>query len=210
MALLSPDFAAARLGIERAYASAEEAIADPSVSVIHVCTPNASHFSQAMAALGAGKHVVCEKPLATRASDAEALALAARKSGRIATVPFVYRYHPMVREARALVQDGSVGALQLIHGSYLQDWLLLPTDTSWRLDPDKGGASCAVADIGSKVATVLPDALRPRVIAAPFYVSSGNAEAARQYLAWEVGLLDQLDAQERDVFRIAALPRTSS
>jgi len=141
--------AAERLGIERGYASAEAAIADPSVSVIHVCTPNASHFPLAMAALDAGKHVICEKPLATSARDAEALALAARKSGRIATVPFVYRYHPMVREARALVQDGSVGPLQLMHGSYLQDWLLGVDDTNWRVDAALGGPSRAFADIGS-------------------------------------------------------------
>ncbi len=141
--------AAERLGIERAYASAEEAFDDAGVSVIHVCTPNASHFPLALAALAAGKHVICEKPLATSAQDAETLATAARASGRVAAVPFVYRYHPMVREARALIQDGSVGALQLIHGSYLQDWLLGQADTNWRVDAAVGGPSRAFADIGS-------------------------------------------------------------
>jgi predicted dehydrogenase len=141
--------AAARLRIPRAYANTHEAIDDGEVDVVHICTPNASHYPLALAALEAGKHVVCEKPLATNSRDAAVLSDVARKSDRIATVPFVYRYHPMVREARALVQDGSVGALQLIHGSYLQDWLLGASDTNWRVDAALGGASRAFADIGS-------------------------------------------------------------
>lgn len=141
--------AATRLGIARAYASALDAIEDRAVDVVHICTPNASHYSLALAALEAGKHVVCEKPLATTGHEALALAAAARKAGRVATVPFVYRYHPMVREARALVQDGAIGTLQLIHGSYLQDWLLGASDTNWRVDAAQGGASRAFADIGS-------------------------------------------------------------
>lgn len=141
--------AAARLHIPRAYANTHEAIDDGEVDVVHICTPNASHYPLALAALEAGKHVVCEKPLATNSRDAAVLSDVARKSDRIATVPFVYRYHPMVREARALVQDGSVGALQLIHGSYLQDWLLGASDTNWRVDAALGGASRAFADIGS-------------------------------------------------------------
>jgi len=135
--------------MERAYSSADEAIADPAVDVIHICTPNSTHYPLAMAALAAGKHVVCEKPLATSLSDAKALASAAQSAGRVAAVPFVYRYHPMVREARSLVQDGTVGALQLIHGSYLQDWLLGRDDTNWRVDAALGGPSRAFADIGS-------------------------------------------------------------
>ena len=141
--------AATRLHIPRAYTSTDEAIDDSGVDVVHICTPNASHYPLALAALESGKHVVCEKPLATNSRDAAVLSDVARKSGRIATVPFVYRYHPMVREARALVQDGGVGALQLIHGSYLQDWLLGASDTNWRVDAALGGASRAFADIGS-------------------------------------------------------------
>jgi predicted dehydrogenase len=141
--------AAAQLGIERAYSSVDEAIGDPSVDVIHICTPNSTHYPLAMAALAAGKHVICEKPLATGLADAKALADAARSAQRVAAIPFVYRYHPMVREARALVQDGTVGALQLMHGSYLQDWLLGRDDTNWRVDATLGGPSRAFADIGS-------------------------------------------------------------
>lgn len=138
-----------RLGVHRGYGCAEEAIADPNVQVVHVCTPNATHHTLALAALKAGKHVICEKPLATTVAEAEELATTARRLGRVATVPFVYRYHPMVREARARIQAGEIGSLQLIHGSYLQDWLLDSGATNWRVDASKGGASRAFADIGS-------------------------------------------------------------
>ncbi|MFM0738806.1 Gfo/Idh/MocA family oxidoreductase [Paraburkholderia xenovorans] len=141
--------AAEALGAERAFASADDAFADPSVDVVHVCTPNATHFQLALDALNAGKHVVCEKPLATSVADASRLASAAASAGKVATVPFVYRYHPMVREAKALIDSGAVGALQLIHGSYLQDWLLGAGDTNWRVHSALGGPSRAFADIGS-------------------------------------------------------------
>jgi predicted dehydrogenase len=141
--------AAARLGAGRGYDSAEQAIADPAVDVVHICTPNATHLEFALAALKAGKGVICEKPLATTAADARLLVQTARESGRVATVPFVYRFHPMVREARARIHAAELGPLQLIHGSYLQDWLLDSNDTNWRVDAAKGGASRAFADIGS-------------------------------------------------------------
>lgn len=135
--------------VPRAYRDIEEVIADPQVQVVHVCTPNHLHRPMAQAALEAGKHVVCEKPLATTLEDARALASLAAASGLVATVPFVYRYHPVVREARARIADGELGPLHLIHGSYLQDWLLDPASNNWRVDPALGGASRVFADIGS-------------------------------------------------------------
>ncbi|UBB24787.1 Gfo/Idh/MocA family oxidoreductase [Pseudoxanthomonas japonensis] len=135
--------------IPRAYRDIEEALADPQVQVLHVCTPNHLHRAMAQAALEAGKHVICEKPLATTLEDAKALAALAASTGRVATVPFVYRYHPVVREARARIAQGELGPLRLIHGSYLQDWLLDPASNNWRVDPALGGASRVFADIGS-------------------------------------------------------------
>lgn len=135
--------------IPRAYRDIEEALADPQVQVVHVCTPNHLHRAMAQAALEAGKHVICEKPLATTLEDAKALAALAASTGRVATVPFVYRYHPVVREARARIAQGELGPLRLIHGSYLQDWLLDPASNNWRVDPALGGASRVFADIGS-------------------------------------------------------------
>jgi predicted dehydrogenase len=141
--------AAQALGAERAFDTAAELAVSDDVDVVHVCTPNHLHAALAQAALSAGKHVVCEKPLATGAQEASALAAAAAGSGRVATVPFVYRYHPVVHEARARVAGGELGALRLVHGGYLQDWLAGPGDDNWRVDPELGGPSRAFADIGS-------------------------------------------------------------
>ncbi|PJL10292.1 oxidoreductase [Stenotrophomonas maltophilia] len=135
--------------VPRAYRDIEEVVADPQVQVVHVCTPNHLHHPMAQAALQAGKHVICEKPLATTLEDAKALAALAAATGLIATVPFVYRYHPVVREARARIAQGELGPLHLIHGSYLQDWLLDPASNNWRVDPTLGGVSRVFADIGS-------------------------------------------------------------
>ncbi|HYI36905.1 MAG TPA: Gfo/Idh/MocA family oxidoreductase [Thermoleophilaceae bacterium] len=145
----SAEDAAAVLGAERAFDSAEEMVRDPGVDVVHICTPNHLHLPLAEAALAAGKHVICEKPLALDGAGAQRLVDAASGSGLQAAVPFVYRYYPMVREARERVGSGGAGALRLIHGSYLQDWLLQPEDGNWRVDAQTGGASRAFADIGS-------------------------------------------------------------
>jgi predicted dehydrogenase len=140
---------AAEWNLQRAYADIDEVIADPQVQVVHVCTPNALHKPYAEAALKAGKHVVCEKPLATSVADAAELAALARQTGLVATVPFVHRYHPVVREARARIAAGELGPLRLIHGSYLQDWLMDASANNWRVDPRQGGPSRVFADIGS-------------------------------------------------------------
>ena len=141
--------AAAELGADRAFDSAEELVRDPDVDVVHICTPNHLHLPLAEAALAAGKHVICEKPLALDARGAQRLVDTAAGSGLQAGVPFVYRYYPTVREARERVGSGQVGALRLLHGTYLQDWLLRPDDDNWRVDERLGGASRAFADIGS-------------------------------------------------------------
>ena len=141
--------AALALGIPRAYASPADLIADADIDVVHVCTPNSTHAEYALAALAAGKHVVCEKPLATSVDDAALLERRAAEAGVVAAVPFVYRFHPMVREARARIARGDAGALLTVQGSYLQDWLLTDTDDDWRVDARFGGPSRAFADIGS-------------------------------------------------------------
>jgi predicted dehydrogenase len=117
--------------------------------VVHICTPNHLHLPLAEAALAAGKHVICEKPLAIDDRGAEEMAEIAASSGRMTAVPFVYRYYPTVREARERVRTGVTGPIRLIHGGYLQDWLLRPEDDNWRVDEQFGGASRAFADIGS-------------------------------------------------------------
>src|SRR4051794_29123161 len=141
--------AAAALGAERSFATAEELVEAPDVDVVHICTPNHLHLPLAEAALAAGKHVICEKPLAVDDRGAEEMVDAAAASGLTTAVPFVYRYYPTVREARERIRTGITGPIRLIHGGYLQDWLLKATDDNWRVDETLGGASRAFADIGS-------------------------------------------------------------
>ena len=129
--------------------------------------------------------MVCEKPLAVDAAQASELVEAAAAAGVVATVPFVYRFYPLVREARARVASGGVGAVRLIHGGYLQDWLSTDVDDNWRVDPERGGPSRAFADIGShwcdlvefvtgdRLAAVCAEA----VTAVPERVSAGDAHA---------------------------------
>ena len=137
------------LGAPRAYGSVEELAADPDVHVVHVTTPNAQHGHGVRAVLGAGKHVLCEKPLAMSSEEALSLWQAARAAGVVHAVMFNYRGNPMVQEARAMVASGELGPIHFVHGAYLQDWLLEPSDFSWRLEPEHGGPSVAFGDIGS-------------------------------------------------------------
>ncbi len=140
---------AAQLGIERGYASFEEMLADPRITCVHLATPNNLHYLQAKAALLAGKHVVCEKPLAMDSQQsAELVDLAAEKK-LVNAVNFNLRFYPVVQQARAMVQDGELGSLYILQGSYLQDWLLYPTDWNWRLESQQGGTLRVIADIGS-------------------------------------------------------------
>ncbi|WCB95950.1 Inositol 2-dehydrogenase [Baekduia alba] len=141
--------AAAEVGAERAYASALELAVAPDVDVLHICTPNHLHASLAVTALEHGKHVVCEKPVAVSHDEALAIEEAAAAADRVVAVPFVYRYHPVLRHAREIVRAGEIGPVHLVHGSYLQDWLLADTDANWRVDAQLGGPSRAFADIGT-------------------------------------------------------------
>lgn len=139
---------AAELGL-KPYATYESMIADPAVDVIHITSPNHLHYPQAKAALLAGKHVVCEKPLAMNPQESSELVALAKEKNLVGAVNFNIRFYPLAQQARALVQAKELGDLYIIQGSYLQDWLLLPTDWNWRLEPELGGEMRAVADIGS-------------------------------------------------------------
>ncbi|MEU0483796.1 Gfo/Idh/MocA family oxidoreductase [Streptosporangium sp. NPDC006013] len=136
-------------GIGRAFHSPDELIESGEIDVVHICTPNHLHAPLTLKALAAGLAVICEKPLATDAETAEMLAAHAAEAGLVATVPFVYRFHAMAREARQRIARGDLGRAVLVQGSYLQDWLLRPEDDNWRVDPELGGPSRVFADIGS-------------------------------------------------------------
>lgn len=137
------------LGVPAAYADYHDLVSDPNVEVVHNCTPNHLHFEVNAATLEAGKACFSEKPLTTTTAEAQTLVDLVTKTGAPAGVNFNHRAFPQVQEARAMLAGGDLGAVFAVHGSYLQDWLLFDHDWNWRLDPGVGGASRAVADIGS-------------------------------------------------------------
>ncbi len=137
------------LGVPRAYPSLEALLDDPSVDVVHVTSPNHLHVPQTKQILAAGRHVICEKPLALTAAESAELVDLAALSGRVSAVNFNIRFYPLHQHVRELVAGGGLGDVRLVTGHYFQDWLLLETDWNWRLEPDKGGSLRAVGDIGS-------------------------------------------------------------
>ena len=140
--------AANELGIEKGYDSFEELLADAAVEVVHLASPNAAHFDQCKRAIAAGKHVVCEKPLApTSTETAELVALAAAHPALVTAVNYNVRFYPLCLQARGMVRSGEHGRVFHVTGSYLQDWLLFPADYNWRVEDPSGLR--AVADIGS-------------------------------------------------------------
>jgi predicted dehydrogenase len=141
--------AARRLGLPRAYTTLEALLEDPEVDAVHVTSPNQFHYPQVKQILAAGRHVICEKPLAVTSAESRELVQLAAASDRITAVNFNIRFYPLNQHAHQMVRDGALGEPRLITGHYFQDWLLLDTDWNWRLEPDKGGSLRAVGDIGS-------------------------------------------------------------
>jgi predicted dehydrogenase len=140
---------AEQLDIDRAYGSYVDLINDPDIDVVHNTTPSYLHFPISMAAIKAGKHIISDKPLAITPDECAALCEAAATAGVVNAVTFNYRGNPLVQQARLMVAEQNIGALNFVHGYYLQDWMTDANVYSWRSDPAKGGASSALADIGS-------------------------------------------------------------
>jgi predicted dehydrogenase len=187
---------AERIGVSRGYRSLTELLDDPTVDVVHITSPNHLHHEQAMASLAAGKHVVCEKPLALTSAETAELSAAAAASGLVNAVNFNVRFYPQIRESRAHVRAGLTGSPWLMTGHYFQDWLSRETDWNWRLDPRKGGELRAVGDVGTHwldttsyilgatvaevcadLATHLPTRLRPT---GPVRTFSGETDATAE------------------------------
>jgi predicted dehydrogenase len=145
----SAEAKAAALGIPRAYGNYLDLIADPDLQVIHICSPNREHFPAAKAALEAGKHVMCEKPLGMNSMESAELVGLAQAHGLAHAVTFNIRFYPLVQQARTMIQRGDLGDIYLVHGGFWQDWLLLDTDYNWRVEESAGGALRAVGDLGS-------------------------------------------------------------
>ena len=137
------------LRIDRVYSSLDELAKDKEVDVVHICTPNHLHAEQTTVLMRAGKHVMCEKPLAMNTKESAQLIDLARKENRVGGVTYNLRYYPLCQQARAMVDAGAIGEPRLVHGSFLQDWLLYPTDWNWRLETQLGGDLRAVSDIGT-------------------------------------------------------------
>jgi predicted dehydrogenase len=148
----SPERGAARaatLGVPQAYPSLDALLADETVDVVHVTSPNHLHVPQVRAILAAGRHVVCEKPLAMDAAGSADLVALAAGSDRICAVNFNIRFYPLNQHLQERVAEGMLGDVRFVTGQYFQDWLFLDTDWNWRLEPEQGGALRAVGDIGS-------------------------------------------------------------
>jgi predicted dehydrogenase len=186
---------AEQIGAGKAYGDYHALIADPAVQVVHVATPNHLHYPVISAALAKGKHVVSDKPLASTAAEAAQLAEQAKRANVVTAVTFNYRGNPLVQQARHAIAKGEIGRPTFLHGYYLQDWLIKDTDYSWRLDPDKGGGSSALGDIGSHwcdlaqhmtglrithvlgdITTVMPKRKKPRVSREAFQTAAGAAD----------------------------------
>jgi predicted dehydrogenase len=137
------------LKVDVAYDNFEDLIADPRIDVIHNTTPNYMHTKVSMAAIDAGKHIISDKPLALTSQETAALCSAAVLKGVANVVTFNYRGNPLVQQMRHMIASGELDELVFLHGQYLQDWMTDPFVYSWRMDPEKGGKSSALADIGS-------------------------------------------------------------
>jgi predicted dehydrogenase len=138
------------LGLEVAYADYQAILDNGAVDAIHITTPNALHFDMATRALAAGKHVICEKPLAMDSREtAQLVAVAAAHPHLVSAVNYNIRFYPLMHHARDMVAAGELGEIYHVRGAYVQDWLLYPTDWNWRLVPEAGGALRAIGDIGT-------------------------------------------------------------
>jgi len=137
---------AARLGISKVYEKYEDLLDDPEIGVVDIVAPTRWHHLIAMAAIARGKHVIVDKPMATTLDHAREMRDSATAAGVVNAVIFNYRYHAVIQHARIMVNSGEVGKIHLVHGQYLQEWLLHDTDFSWRLDPNESGEAAMVGD----------------------------------------------------------------
>ncbi len=137
------------LGVPRSYGSLEELLADPAVHVVHVTSPNLAHYAQVRQILAAGRHVICEKPLAMTSVQSAEMVVMAQASGKVAAVCYNTRFYPLNQHAHGMMAAGELGELRLITGQFHQDWLAKDTDWNWRLEAEKGGPLRSVSDIGT-------------------------------------------------------------
>ena len=209
------------LGVRKGYGSYQALLDDPDVQVVHIATPNHLHYEVTSAALAKGRHVVSDKPLAMTSAQAKRLVSEAQRAGVVAAVTFNYRGNPLVQQARLAIARGDIGSPHFLHGHYLQDWLLKDTDYSWRVDPEKAGASSAVADIGTHwcdlaqhvtglrithvlgdITTVVKKRKKPPASRAAFQAGSGDGELVDIRLEDLASVLVRFDNGARGSFSV--------
>lgn len=137
------------LGIPKAYGDFRALLNDPEIDAVHICVPNHLHYSIAKEALAAGKHVICEKPLALNREQGEELVKLALETELVCAMHLNVRGYPLIQQVKQMITDGTLGTVFAVNGSYQQDWLFNQTDYSWRLEPQFSGESRAIADVGS-------------------------------------------------------------
>lgn len=186
------------MGVRHSYTSLEDLLADDAVQVVHVTSPNAAHYEQVMRVLDAGKHVICEKPLAMTTAQSSQMLARAEASGLVAAVCYNIRFYPLNQHAHAMVKEGGLGNIRFVTGHYHQDWLARETDWNWRLEAEAGGALRSVGDIGTHwvdltnfitglrpvkvladLTTFVPERQRPVGPVATFSASSGKTETVK-------------------------------
>jgi predicted dehydrogenase len=136
-------------GIPIATANLKDVLDNKEIRAVHICTPNADHFPMSLAAIAAGKAVLCEKPLTMNAAEASQLVEAAKKKNAVNCVQHNLRYYPVVQQIRQMIAAGDLGEILIVQGTYSQDWLLYDTDWNWRLDSKSNGKLRVMGDIGS-------------------------------------------------------------
>jgi predicted dehydrogenase len=188
---------AKELQIPLAFGDYREMLHNPEIQVIHNCTPNNLHYQLTMDTIAARKHIISEKPLSMNERESAKLVAAVNKTNLVNAIDFNYRGYPLVQQAKQMIAAGELGDLYLIHGSYLQDWLLYPTDYNWRLESNLSGNLRAIADIGSHwcdlvqyingsritevyadLKTVIPTRIRPQGAIETFKKQSRNSQSA--------------------------------
>ncbi len=127
----------------------DEVLANKDIAAVHICTPNVDHFPMSLAAINAGKAVLCEKPMTMNVEEARRLVDAAKAKNAVNCVQHNLRYYPVVQQIRQMIAHGDLGDILIVQGTYSQDWLLYDTDWNWRLDAKENGKLRVMGDIGS-------------------------------------------------------------
>jgi predicted dehydrogenase len=137
------------IGVEHTTGDYRTLLGDKAIQAVHVLTPNALHYPMCKAALGAGKHVLCEKPFTMTSAEARELVDLAASNKLANCLQHNLRYYPVVQQIRRMIEAGDLGEILIVQGTYSQDWLLYDTDWNWRIESKANGALRAMGDIGS-------------------------------------------------------------